>query len=90
MKFFDRAMDWLEVRPLWQICVGVLLAFAFLVLLAGCGPYPVDCRTDSTIARAKGIELLIEKPGGRVEPWDYQWAQSIKAKYPQCWNEVER
>lgn len=33
MKLFDRVMDWLEVRPLWQIVVGVLLAFAFLVVM---------------------------------------------------------
>lgn len=31
MKLFDRAMDWLERRPLSQICLGVLLAFALLV-----------------------------------------------------------
>ena len=33
MKLFDRVMDWLEARPLYQIVVGVLLAFAFLVLM---------------------------------------------------------
>lgn len=33
MKTFDRVMDWLEARPLWQIGVGVLLAFVFLVVM---------------------------------------------------------
>lgn len=36
MKLIDRVMDWLEVRPLWQICVGVLLAFVFLVAISEC------------------------------------------------------
>jgi hypothetical protein len=90
MKYFDRVFDWLETRPLYQIVVGVVLAFVILMLLVGCGPYPVDCRTDTSIQRAKDIEVLVEKPGGRVEPWDYQWARGVRASYPQCWNEVER
>lgn len=91
MKWFDRAMDWLETRPLSQICLGVLLAFVIIALLAGCGPYAVNCRTDSSIVRAKVIEILLEKPGGRVEPWDYQWAQGIREQNPQCFSsEVER
>jgi hypothetical protein len=36
MKLFDRAMDWIETRPLWQICVWVLLAFAMLVAVSEC------------------------------------------------------
>ena len=60
------------------------------LLLAGCGG-PIDCRNNESILRAKSIETLVDKPGGRVEPWDYQWSQSIKSTYPECWNEgVER
>lgn len=33
MKLFDRVMDWLEARPLYQIFAGVLLTFAFLVVM---------------------------------------------------------
>jgi hypothetical protein len=65
------------------------LSIAAMLFLAGCGG-PVDCRTDSSVARAKGVEILMEKPGGRVEPWDYQWAQNVRKSYPQCWDEVER
>lgn len=36
MKWFDKAFDWLEVRPLWQISAGVLLAFVFLVAISEC------------------------------------------------------
>lgn len=32
MKWFDRAMDWLEARPLYQIAAGVVLVFGILVL----------------------------------------------------------
>lgn len=32
MKWFDRAFDWLEQRPLSQIVVGVLLVFLILLL----------------------------------------------------------
>jgi hypothetical protein len=34
MKLFDRIMDWLERRPLWQIFLGVLLAFVFLIAMS--------------------------------------------------------
>lgn len=33
MKVFDRVMDWLEQRPLYQIVLGLMLAFAFLVVM---------------------------------------------------------
>lgn len=38
MNWFDRAFDWLEKRPLYQICVGVLLAFAILIAISECAP----------------------------------------------------
>jgi hypothetical protein len=34
MKTFDRLMDWLEARPLWQICIGVILALVFLIAMS--------------------------------------------------------
>jgi hypothetical protein len=34
MKLFDDIMDWLEARPLWQICIGVILAFVFLIAMS--------------------------------------------------------
>lgn len=36
MKWLDRTFDWLETRPLSQICVGVALAFAILVAISEC------------------------------------------------------
>jgi hypothetical protein len=47
MKLFDRVFDWLESRPLYQIFVGVVLAFFLLVLLTGCG------MTDNEVRAAK-------------------------------------
>jgi hypothetical protein len=38
MKWFDRAFDWLEQRPLSQICAGVLLTFVFLAAISECRP----------------------------------------------------
>lgn len=38
MKWFDRAFDWLETRPLYQIFVGVVLTFAILVAISECRP----------------------------------------------------
>ena len=32
MKLFDRVMDWLEARPLYQLVVGVVLVFGILLL----------------------------------------------------------
>lgn len=36
MKYFDKAFDWLEARPLWQIFAGVALAFFMLVAISEC------------------------------------------------------
>ncbi len=38
MKLFDRVMDWLETRPLYQIYAGVLLTFAVLIAISECRP----------------------------------------------------
>lgn len=38
MKYLDIVLDWLEQRPLYQICAGVLLTFLLLVAISECRP----------------------------------------------------